>query len=146
MKALSRLIRTGSLIALLPLACAVAAARAEEAPAAKAPAAEAPASASLRRGKLLFIQCRACHELEAGLPHKVGPNLHGVIGRKAGTAEGFAYSEALKSAGFVWDRATLDRWIEKPSAVVPGTAMAFAGVANPQDRAALLEYLESQTR
>ena len=61
-------------------------------------------------------------------------------------AEGFAYSPALKGAALTWDRATLDRWIEKPSAVVPGNSMAFAGVANPKDRAALIAYIEASRR
>ena len=106
---------------------------------------DAPAP-ELRRGKLLFIQCRACHELKEGEPDKVGPNLHGLIGRKSASAEGFNYSAALKAINITWDRATLDKWIEKPSAVAPGTAMAFAGIASPQDRAALIAYLEAETR
>lgn len=105
-----------------------------------------PAAGELKRGRLLYIQCRACHELRAGQPHKVGPNLAGIFGRKVAGAEGFTYSAALKGANFTWDRATLDRWIEKPSAVVPANAMAFAGIANAADRAALIAYLESETR
>jgi cytochrome c len=110
--------------------------------------AQAPAageSPELKRGKLLFIQCRACHEVQAGLPHKVGPNLAGVLGRQSGTAAGFNYSPALKASGVTWDRVQLDRWLEKPSAVVAGNAMAFAGVANPKDRAALIAYIEAET-
>ncbi len=99
-----------------------------------------------KRGRLLFIQCRACHEVKAGLPAKVGPSLHGLIGAKSAHVEGFGYSAALRAANLTWDRATLDRWLERPSAVVPGNAMAFAGVANPKDRAALLTYLEVETR
>jgi cytochrome c len=111
---------------------------------AQQPAAAAP-DADFKRGRLLYIQCRACHELKADLGHKVGPNLAGVINRKVATAEGFAYSPALKAAPLTWDRATLDKWIEKPSAVVPGNAMAFAGIANPKDRAALITYIESES-
>ena len=103
-------------------------------------------SPEYKRGRLLFIQCRACHELKAGLPGKVGPSLHGLIGAKSGQVEGFGYSAALRAANLTWDRATLDRWLERPSAVVAGNAMAFAGVANPKDRAALLAYLEVETR
>ncbi|MFO1426108.1 MAG: cytochrome c family protein [Steroidobacteraceae bacterium] len=110
---------------------------------AQAPAAGAP---DLKRGKLLFIQCRACHELQEGLPHKVGPNLFAAIGAKAASLDDFNYSAALRGANLTWDEATLDRWIEKPSAVVPGNAMAFAGVANPKDRAALIAYILAETR
>jgi cytochrome c len=99
----------------------------------------------LKRGKLLYIQCRACHELKPGQPHKVGPNLAGFLGRKAATVEGFAFSPALKNANLTWDRATLDKWMEKPSALVPGNSMAFAGIANPKDRASLIAYLEAET-
>ena len=99
----------------------------------------------LKRGKLLYIQCRACHDLAEGEPHKVGPNLFGFLGRPAASAEDFTYSPALRGAKLTWDRATLDRWLEKPSAVVPGNAMAFAGIANPKDRAALIAYIESET-
>jgi cytochrome c len=111
---------------------------------AQQPAAAAP-DADFKRGRLLYIQCRACHELKADQGNKVGPNLAGVMNRKGSVAEGFAYSPALKAANLTWDRATLDRWIEKPSAVVPGNAMAFAGIANPKDRAALITYIESES-
>ncbi len=109
---------------------------------------DAPAdpAVALKRGRLLFIQCRACHELKADQPHKVGPNLHGVVDRKSAAAEGFAYSAALKGANLTWDKATLDKWIEKPSGLVPGNAMAFAGIASPADRAALIAYIEAEAK
>ncbi|MCC6172461.1 MAG: c-type cytochrome, partial [Gammaproteobacteria bacterium] len=103
-------------------------------------------AADLKRGRLLYIQCRACHELKADQPHKVGPNLHGIMNRKAAAADGFAYSPALKGATLTWDQATFDRWLEKPSAVVPGNAMAFAGIANPKDRAALIAYIAAESK
>jgi cytochrome c len=111
---------------------------------AQQPAAPAP-DAEFKRGRLLYIQCRACHELKLDQGHKVGPNLAGVMNRKAAAAEGFAYSPALQGASLTWDRATLDKWLEKPSAVVPGNTMAFAGIANPKDRAALIAYIESES-
>ena len=123
------------------------------APAAAAPAATAAPSAAVaaspatvKRGKLLFIQCRACHDLQPGQPAKIGPTLAGLIGRKAASVAGFSYSAALKNSNITWDRAQLERWIEKPSAVVSGNAMAFAGVASATDRAALLNYLEAETK
>ena len=89
--------------------------------------AQAPAtgeSPEIKRGKLLFIQCRACHDVQAGLPPKVGPNLAGIVGRASGAVAGFNYSPALKAAAVTWDKASLDRWLEKPSAVVAGNAMS----------------------
>jgi cytochrome c len=113
---------------------------------AASPAAAVTDTPEYKRGRLLFIQCRACHELKAGLPAKVGPSLHGLLGAKSAHVEGFTYSAALRAANLTWDRATLDRWLERPGAVVPGNSMAFAGVANPKDRAALITYIEAETR
>jgi len=99
------------------------------------------AAASLKRGQLLYLACKACHDVEAGLPHKVGPNLHGMFGRKAGTAEGFRYTDALVRSGIVWKPATMDEWLKQPGALVPGNGMAFAGIANDADRASLIAWL-----
>ncbi len=97
-------------------------------------------------GKRQFAPCTACHTTEEGGPDKVGPNLHGVIGRKAGTKPGFAYSDALKNSGIVWDEAKLDEWIKKPAALVPGTKMAFIGISNDQVRANIIAYLKQATK
>ncbi|MEY4356938.1 MAG: hypothetical protein RL469_264 [Pseudomonadota bacterium] len=107
--------------------------------------ARADDAADLKRGKLLFIQCRACHDLQPDAAAKVGPNLYGIIGRKSASVDDFAYSPALAKANIVFDKATLERWIEKPSAVVPGNAMAFAGVPAAEDRAALIKYIEKES-
>jgi cytochrome c len=98
-----------------------------------------------KRGELLFLQCRACHSLTADQEGKIGPPLQGVVGRKAASVPGFAYSKALTASGLVWDDATLERWITQPSAVVPGTSMVFAGIAKPEDRAQLLAYVKRAT-
>jgi len=107
--------------------------------------AEANQSPEYQRGRLLYIQCRACHDLQPSAVSKVGPNLAGIMGQRAGQVEDFTYSTALSSSKIVWDKATLDRWLEKPGAVVPGNTMAFAGVANAADRAALIEYIEIES-
>jgi cytochrome c len=107
--------------------------------------AEVTQSPEYKRGRLLYIQCRACHDLQPSAVQKVGPNLSGIMGQRAGQVEGFSYSAALSSSKIVWDKATLDRWIEKPGAVVPGNIMAFAGVANAADRAALIRYIEIES-
>ena len=99
------------------------------------------AAANLKRGQLLYMVCKACHDVEAGLPHKVGPNLHATFGRKAGTAEGFKYTDALVKSGIVWTPETMDAWLKQPGALVPGNGMAFAGIANDADRASLVAWL-----
>ena len=97
-------------------------------------------------GARAWLQCRACHSLKADEPDKVGPNLHGLFGAKAATLRpAFAYSPALKAAGLVWDAATLDRWIENPAAVVPGTRMAYVGLPDAERRRALIAFLETAT-
>lgn len=102
-------------------------------------------SPEYKRGRLLYLQCRACHELKAGQPNKVGPNLYGIMGARAAQVPGFAYSAALRNSNLTWDRATFDRWLERPSALVPGNSMAFAGISNPKDRAALITYIEIES-
>lgn len=103
-------------------------------------------AAQTKRGRLLFLQCRACHELQPTGAALVGPHLGGIVGRKAAGVEGFGYSSSLRAQSFVWDRARLDAWLASPGKMVPGNTMAFAGVANEADRAALIAYLESATR
>ena len=99
------------------------------------------AGANLKRGQLFYMQCKACHDLEAGVPHKVGPNLNGILGRKAGAAAGFKYSDVLVKSGVVWSRETLDAWIRQPAALVPGNAMAYPGIASDADRAAVIAWM-----
>jgi cytochrome c len=109
----------------------------------------APVAASAqdaKRGQLLFLQCRACHNLKAGEPHKVGPNLNGFLAKPAASMDGFKYSKPLAASKLKWDDATLDRWLEAPAKLVPGTTMAFAGVRKPDDRAAIVAYLKQATK
>ena len=104
-----------------------------------------PGQPDLERGKTLYFQCRACHSLEAGGPHKVGPNLHGIFGRKAGLAAGFAYSEVMKSSDVVWTEQAMDDWLARPSQFMPGNRMVFVGIKDAQDRASLVAYLLQET-
>lgn len=97
-------------------------------------------------GKTVFNVCKACHTIEAGGPNRVGPNLHGIVGRKAGTHDGFSYSEAMKNAGFTWDEAKLNEYLKDPKATVPGNKMAFAGVKDDAKRADLIAFLKSESK
>ena len=103
------------------------------------------AAANVKRGQLLYMQCKACHDVEPGLPHKVGPNLHGVFGRTAGTSPGFKYTEAMAKSGIAWTPETMDTFLKQSGAMIPGTGMAFPGVANDADRASLIVYLQSSS-
>ncbi|GAA4257460.1 c-type cytochrome [Azospirillum formosense] len=95
-------------------------------------------------GEKVFNQCKACHTIEAGGPNRVGPNLHGVVGRKAGSVEAYKYSDAMKNAG-AWDEATLDAYLTDPKGAVPGNKMAFAGVKNEQARKDLIAFLKKNS-
>jgi len=100
--------------------------------------------ATITSGEKAWVQCRACHTIEKGAANKIGPNLFGVVGRSAGRLEGFNYSPALKGSGLVWDRATLDRWVTRPNAVLKGHRMVFIGIPDAERRTALIDYLASQ--
>ena len=86
--------------------------------------------------------CGTCHSIEPGAASRQGPNLLGVFGRKAGALEGFKYSEALKSADWVWDEAHLDKWIENAQAMRPGVVMPYRQ-ADPEKRAKVVEFLKT---
>jgi cytochrome c len=90
------------------------------------------------RGEEVYTRCLACHALAND---RVGPRHCGVIGRRAGSVPGFAYSDAMKRSKLVWDDKTLDRFLAKPMKVVPGTAMTYDGVPDAKDRADLIAYL-----
>lgn len=103
------------------------------------------AVADTRRGKILFLQCRACHSLAPeNEPGKIGPTLFGVIGRAAGAAPGFIYSDSLAKSGLTWTPENIDRWIERPSEFLPGNKMIFIGIPDPQDRADVVAYIREQ--
>ncbi len=105
-----------------------------------------PDPAAMRRGRILFLQCTACHSLKQGEDHKVGPNLHRVIGAPAAHKPGYVYTDSLRQSGIVWSRENLSRFLADPFDLVPGTAMAFIGIERGSDRAALIDYLEQETR
>ncbi len=94
-------------------------------------------------GEDAFQACTGCHNAEKGGPNIAGPNLHGVVGRKAGAVTDFIYSDALSGSGITWDRASLDRFLANPAGYVPGTDMVAGGVDDGQRRAAIVAYLAS---
>lgn len=108
-----------------------------------AEAAATETAAAAAGGKpAVFAQCAACHSVEPG-KNGVGPSLAGIVGRKAGTVAGFAYSDANKNSGLTWDEATLDEYLTAPMKKVPGTKMSYAGLADAAKRKELIEYLKT---
>lgn len=99
-----------------------------------------------RAGKLAFnTSCRTCHSGREG-DNRLGPNLHDIIGRKAGSAE-YSYSPAMASSDVVWDAETLDRFIENPEAVVPGNNMKpYGGISDDEVRASIVDYLRAASK
>lgn len=96
-------------------------------------------------GEKVFKRCQACHVATADT-NRVGPYLHGVVGRKAGSVEGFNYSEGMKKAGadgLVWTPENLDKYLTDPKAEVPGNKMAFAGLKKPEEVANVIAYLKA---
>ncbi|MFJ5488095.1 c-type cytochrome [Hansschlegelia beijingensis] len=103
----------------------------------------AEAAGSAAAGGAQFrARCGICHKA-APDANSIGPTLYGVFGRKAGTAPGYHYSDAMASAGTVWDEASLDAFLKSPNAEVPGTKMSFAGMADAGQRADLVAFLKS---
>jgi len=103
----------------------------------------AQATGDVNAGEGLFNRCAICHSDAKGAPNKLGPNLFGVVGRKAGTFPGYSFSAAMKRAGFVWTPAKLSDYLASPQKVVPGNNMPFAGIADPKQRADIVAYLAS---
>jgi cytochrome c len=113
------------------------------APAAPAGVTLASLTGDAAAGEKVFGQCRACHVAEKGV-NRVGPSLWAVVGRTAGSIEGFKYSKANKSSGLVWSEEQLFTYLEAPQRVVPGTTMSFGGLKKPQDRANVIAYLKTR--
>jgi len=93
-------------------------------------------------GETVYKKCKACHSIEAG-ENKVGPSLHGVVGRAIGAEAGYNYSDAMKSHGGEWTPEKLAAFLENPKGDVPGTKMTFPGLKKPEDRANIISYLKT---
>ena len=99
-------------------------------------------------GEKVFAKCKACHVIDAPT-NRVGPSLHGVIGRTAGTVEGFKYSESMiqhGKDGLVWTNETIDQYLADPKGFVPKNKMAFPGLKKPEDRANVIAYIDQASK
>ena len=94
-----------------------------------------------QKGKTVFNVCLACHTIGPGAENKIGPELNGLDGRKAGTVPNFDYSDANKSSGIVWNEETFEDYIKNPAAKVPGTKMIFPGIKNEQQEKDVWAYI-----
>jgi cytochrome c len=123
----------------------------EEAAAAPAAVADKPiafylASADVTKGEAVFKKCGACHNAAKGGAAGIGPNLHGIVGASHARAAGFGYSGALAAMkGKPWSWDELNAWLTSPKVYAPGTKMAFAGISKPEDRAAVIAWLNTQS-
>ena len=100
------------------------------------------AAQDVEKGQRSFNKCLPCHAIGAGAANKVGPELNGLDGRHAGAVASFNYSDANKNSGIVWNETAFKDYIRSPTAKIPGTKMAFAGVTNPQEIDDLWAYLK----
>lgn len=96
-------------------------------------------------GKVIFNRCMVCHSIDAGVNH-IGPSLHGVVGRRAGSVPNFSYSGANKKSGIVWTEQKIYDYLKNPQMMVPGTKMTFPGLPRPQDRADVVAYLKTNSK
>ena len=104
----------------------------------------AQAASPTEAGRRVFQRCAACHSVDANAPNCFGPNLRGVVGRRAASLPGYTYSAALKAQKFTWTEAQLDKWLKGPRTLVPGTNMPFTGLSDAGERRAVIAYLKSQ--
>ena len=104
----------------------------------------ATAAGDAKNGAQVFKRCAVCHTDEKGGGDGLGPNLFGVVGRKAASRPGYSYSAALKKTGITWDEASLTKWVAGPARVVPGTKMTFAGLSSKKQQADVVAYLATK--
>jgi cytochrome c len=93
-------------------------------------------------GEKVFVKCKICHQVGESAKNGVGPVLNGIVGRKAGSIEGYNYTPANKNSGLTWDEATLKEYLKNPRAKIPGTKMVFPGLPNEADVDNLIAFLK----
>jgi cytochrome c len=104
---------------------------------------QAFAAGDAAKGKTVFARCAVCHNVEKDGGNGVGPNLFGIAGRKSATIDGFAYSGPMKAANITWTDDNLGKWVAGPAKMIPGTKMAFGGIAQKSQVADVVAYLDS---
>ncbi|MBC8451646.1 MAG: cytochrome c family protein [Rhodospirillaceae bacterium] len=102
-------------------------------------------AADAKKGKKVFNKCKACHTMKAG-KNKVGPSLHGIMGRKAASVPKFKYSKAMKTSDLTWDEDTLRKFLAKPKKFLKGTRMSFAGIKKEKQMDNLMAYLKEASK
>lgn len=103
--------------------------------------AASPAFADAESGEKVFKKCQTCHEVKAE-KNKVGPHLVGIVGRQAGSVEGFKYSDAMKGSGITWTEENLAKYLKDPKGFIPGNKMAFVGLKKDEEVADVIAYLK----
>jgi len=109
------------------------------------PASIASAQGDAAAGEKAFNKCKACHTVEQGGANRVGPNLHGVVGRKAGAVDAFSYSKPVKEGDVTWTEESLDKYLTDPKGFIPGNKMAFPGIKNEAERQNIIAYLKQNS-
>lgn len=104
----------------------------------------AQAAGDARNGQAVFDRCVQCHNANKGGGNGLGPNLFGVVGRKAASLPGFPYSPQLKASKIVWNEDMLKKWVMGPQKLVPGTRMTFVGLHRPQEAEDVVAYLKTR--
>ena len=101
------------------------------------------AAGDAKKGERIFKKCAACHAVGENAKNKLGPILNGIVGRAAGSEEGYTYSAAMKDSGLTWDEETLAKFLANPRKFMPGTKMSFSGLRREKDLANIIAFLKS---
>lgn len=135
-------VATGAIVALALMLSACGKPAEEKTVDTASPAASETVASTADAKPAAFAQCATCHAVEKG-KNGVGPSLAGIVGRKAGTVAGFAYTDANRNSGLTWDETTLDTYLTNPMKMVPGTSMTYAGMPDAAKRKDLIDYLKT---